>query len=71
LNKCKEEVDILQREEIEKEKILSSLNLYINNNLKIEELKITSKDNMKSGKYGDIDTDISTLSLLNSFLNSK
>jgi hypothetical protein len=71
LIKCKEEVDALQREEIEKEKILSSLNLYINNNLKIEELKITSKDNMKSGKYGDIDIDISTLSLLNSFLNSK
>lgn len=68
--KYNSEIETLQREEIEKEKILSSLNMYVNNNLKmkIEDIKITSKENMKSGKYGELETDVSSLALLNSYM---
>lgn len=46
---------------------MTSLNIYINNNMNIEDIKVTSDDNMKSGKFGDVDNDVFTLALYNRY----
>lgn len=63
------EVGDLQKSEIETEKILTSMNTYLKNNMKVEDVKITPKENFKSSKYGEVDNDISTIALLNYYID--
>jgi hypothetical protein len=58
----------LRLEEIEKEKILATLKIYIQNNLNIEDIKCTQKENLKSGRLNLEDDDIITSALLDSYL---
>ena len=53
-------------EDIENEKILGALTLFVKNNMKIENLRITPKEKLKSGLYGDLEMDVNTMSLYNS-----
>ncbi len=58
----------MRSEEIEKEKIIATLKIYIQNNLNIEDIKFTQKENLKSGRLNLEDDYIFTSALLDSYL---
>lgn len=55
---------------MENEKTLSSLTSYVKNNLRVEEIKITPTESLKSSKFGEIDSDIETLIFYDAYKNS-
>lgn len=51
----KEALNTLEKEDIEKAKVLSSLKTYLGNNMKIEDLRFTPEESLKSGKIDGLE----------------
>lgn len=58
----------MEKEDIEKAKMLSSIKLYMENNLNLDDV-IYSQDNQRSGKFGDIDINSETFAQYNKYKN--
>jgi hypothetical protein len=63
-------IDYYEINDIEKAKSLSSLKSYLANNVKIESLKISNDNDLKSNKFPNLyDFDVSCLAFYDDFLN--
>ena len=69
IEKLKRKIDYFEMNDIEKAKSLFALKSYVNNNLKLDSLEPLSQEDLKSGKFPNLDDfDISTLAYYDEFL---
>jgi hypothetical protein len=63
-------VEYYEINDIEKAKSLSSMRSYLENNIKLDTIKLTYEAELKSGKFDHLyDFDISTIAHYDDFLN--